>query len=229
MSTTNNKLSNPNLSEVEQEAIIGTFVRRYENERLRKRWSHKLSTDHQVYRPATGIPRTAIRKIILPILAIAASLLFLLAFLPGFLQTDGEALMASYLTEVTIDNSRSEPKTELEQARAQLIENFNSGNFEAAVSAGKGLMLMPGATDEDRYSVGLTFLRNNNTAQATAIFRELLEHPTDFKTEAHYYLGISLLVHGETAAGLSELKRIKETDGLTLHAKAQKLLEAKWD
>jgi tetratricopeptide (TPR) repeat protein len=229
MSTTNNKLSNPNLSESEEEAIIGTFVRRYENERLRKRWSYKLSTDHQVFRPTTGPPRTSIRKIILPIISIAASLLLFLAFLPGFLKTDGEALMANYLTETTIENSRSAPTNELEQARTQLIANFASGNFAAAVTAGEGLLMVPGATDEDRYSLGLAYLHNNNLEQAITSFCDLLDRPTDFRTEAHFHLGLSHLRKGNITSGLDQLKQISEADGQKIHAKAQKILGAKWD
>ncbi|MFK8162390.1 MAG: tol-pal system YbgF family protein [Lewinella sp.] len=229
MSTTNNKFSNPDLTEIQQEAIIGSFVRRYENERLRKRWIDKLSSDYQVSRPTTQMPQTTIRKIILPIIGIAAALLLLLAFLPGFLQVDGPELMASHLTEATIENSRSEPKNELEQARVQLIDNYAAGNFSAAAIAGEALLKVPGATDEDRFYLGLAFLRNNNLDQAITSFKSLLERPTDFSTEAHYYLGISLLSNNDTAAGLKELKKIKETDGRTIHEKAQQLLQANWD
>ena len=229
MSTTNNKLNNPTLSDAEQDVIIGTFVRKYENARLRERWIDKLRTDYQVIRPATKMPGTQIRKIILPIITIAASLLLLLAFLPSMLKADGATLMASYLTEATIENSRSEPTNDLEQARTQFIDNYTAGQFTAAITAGEGVIKMPESTDEDHYYLGLAYLRNQHIDQAVANFKGLLGQPTDFSTEAHYYLGISLLANGETIAGLRELKKIEERDGQNIYEKAQALLKAKWD
>jgi tetratricopeptide (TPR) repeat protein len=228
MSTTNNKLNTSNLSEAEQDVIIGTFVRKYENERLRERWINKLRTDYQVIRPTTKTPGTTVRKIILPIIALAACLLLFLV-LPGMQKDAGDQLMASYLTEATIDNSRSEANSDLELARTRLIDNYAAGRFAAAVIAGEGLLLMPEATEEDRYHLGLAHLQCNNMEQAIARFTSLANQPTGYRTEARFYLGISLLSIGDTAAGLEALKEIKESDGRNFYAKAQTLLKAKWD
>lgn len=227
MSTTNNKLNTSNLSEADQDLIIGTFVRKYENERLRERWVNKLRTDYRVIRPITKTPGTTIRKILMPIIAIAACLL-LIIMLPGTLQNSGDQLMANYLTEATIDNSRSEPKNNIEQVRAQLIDNYTLGQFAEAVTTGKSLLLMPEATDEDHYYLGLAHLQCNNLEQAIASFTSLANQPTDYRTEARFYLGISLLSNGDTNAGLEKLKEIKESDGRNIYKKAQALLQAEW-
>ncbi|MEM1220425.1 MAG: hypothetical protein AAGH79_15995, partial [Bacteroidota bacterium] len=82
---TNDESNNGNTAKKKEDALIGDFVRRYENEQMRERWGAILEQDYALDRQATLTSRRAItnRKLALGILVIAASLLLLIVFLPG--------------------------------------------------------------------------------------------------------------------------------------------------
>lgn len=226
MATTTNKLKDPNLSEQEQDAIIGAFVRRHENERLRKRWEHKLTTDHGISKQPPAKKRKAvIRKISLAIAAIAASLLFFFTIFPLLDQPGGDELLAVYVSEVSINNTRGGADTDLEVLRRQVANAYNVSDFSAAVLAAESLVSTADASPEDELNLGKAYLRNGNYAQADQTLRRLIGKATDFTTEARYTLGLSLFSAGKNAAAITELQLIKETDGAKIYRKAQELID----
>lgn len=230
MASTTDKLQDPNLSEEEQDAIIGAFVRQHENERLRKRWEEQLSTKHKVTRAGMPVKRKAtIRRLGVAVVAIAATLLLLFAVWPMFAQPDGGELLAAYVSEVNVDGTRGEGEFAEDAIRADFLEAFRSGDFKEATRDGENLLALPAFTAEDELNLGKAYLRNNQYDKANAIFRELTGRGGEITADATYFLGLSLLRQGDTTAGLAELRNIKATDGKRLHGKAQKLLEADWE
>lgn len=226
MASTTNKLKDPNLSEPEQDAIIGAFVRRHENERLRQRWEQKLKSEHGVDKQLPVKNRAAvIRKISIAILAVAASLLLFFIVIPQFDQPGGQELLAAYVSEMSIDNSRGTAGTDAETLRQQVANNFNNGNYAGAVSAGENLAQSPEAQPEDALNLGKAYLRNGDYPLAERVLRQLADQPTDYTTEARYTLGLCLLSQEKTAEAVAELKKINSTEGAKIYRKARALIE----
>lgn len=229
MATTTEKLEDPNLNEEDQDAIVGAFVRQQENERLRKHWETLLKEKHQVVRQASPPKRSAtIRKFIFPILAVAAALLLLFVLLPNLMTDNGQELLAANLTEISIEGDRSGLATDADSLRSQVRTAYLAGNYLAAATTGERLLALPEATEEDQLNLGISQLRSENYPQANQSFNQLLASPNSFTTEARYYLGLSLLSSGDTAAGLTELRKISEADGRSIYQKAQALIGASW-
>ncbi len=226
MSSTTNKLKDPNLSEPEQDAIIGAFVRRHENERLRQRWEEKLQTEHGVGKQIPAKKRLAtIRKISISILAVAASLLLFLVVIPQLTQPSGQELLAGYVAEMSIDNSRGTVETDTENLRQQVANAFNDKNYAGAVSAAESLALSTDAGPEDVLNQGKAYLGNGDFKLAEQVLRQLVDQPTDYTTEARYTLGLSLLSQERTSEAVEELKKIGATDGAKIYEKARMLIE----
>lgn len=226
MSSTTNKLQDPNLSEPEQDAIIGAFVRRHENERLRQRWEQKLKNEHGVRKQIGDKTRTAtIRKIGIAILAVAASLLLFFVVMPQMNQPGGQELLAVYVSEISIDNSRGTASTDAETLRQQVANAFNNGNYTVAISAAESLVQSTEAQPEDALNLGKAYLRNGDYTSAERVLRRLADQPTDYTTEARYTLGLSLLSQEKTAEAIEELKKISSTEGAKIYQKARALIE----
>ncbi|MFK8162388.1 MAG: tol-pal system YbgF family protein [Lewinella sp.] len=229
MATTTEKLEDPNLNEEDKDAIVGAFVRHQENERLRKHWEGLLKEKHRVARPAPEPKRSAtIRKFLLPVLSVAATLLLLFLFLPGMLAEDGDQLLAANLTEITIEGARSGSMTTLDSLRFQVRKTYLAGDFSDAAATGERLLLRPDASPEDQLNLGVAYLRAGDYTLANQHFSGLISQSGNFSTEARYFLGLSLLSSGDTETGLAELRKIQEKDGLKLYQKAQALIDARW-
>jgi len=228
MPTTTEKLEDPNLNEEDKDAIVGAFVRHQENERLRKHWEGLLKEKHRVARPAAALRSATIRKIILAIMAVAATLLLLFLFLPGMLAEDGEQLLAANLTEITIEGARSGSVTTLDSLRRQIRKSYLAGDFSDAAATGEQLLSRTDASPEDQINLGVAYLRAGDYAAANKHFSTLIDQAGNFSTEARFFLGLSLLSSGDTEAGLVELRQIQEKDGLKLYKKAQALIGARW-
>lgn len=226
MSSTANKLQDPNLSEPEQDAIIGAFVRRHENGRLRQRWEKKLQAEHGVSKQNPTKKRTAtIRKISIAILAVAASLLLFLVVIPQLNQPSGQELLASYVSEMSIDNSRGTAVTDAEALRRQVANAFNNGNYAGAVSAAESLALSAEAGPEDALNQGKAYLSNGDFKLAEQVLSQLADQSTDYTTEARFTLGLSLLSQERITEAVAELKKIGAADGAEIYQQARMLIE----
>jgi len=226
MASTTNKLQDPNLSEQEQDAIIGAFVRRHENERLRQRWEDKLTTEHGISKQPPAKKRKAtIRKIGIALLAVAASLLVIFVIMPQLNQPTGNELLAAYVSEISIDNSRGTARTDAETLRQQVANAFSDGNYTGAVSAAESLSQLTEAEPEDALNLGKAYLRSGDFSSAERALNQLLSQPTDYTTEARYTLGLSLLSQQKTAEAVEELKKINATDGANIYRKARALID----
>jgi len=231
--TTINKFTDSNLTEEEQDAIIGSFVRQREDTKLKNRWAEKLAKEHNIRRKETSRNNPAkIRKLYFLLLSAAAVLLFLLVFLPGLMMADGKELLATNLSEITLSGSRGATATDGpvsdEALRIQFRDNFQAGDFTTATELGEQLIALPATTDNDRLNLGFAYLRASQFPEAEETFRTLLSTNSDFASEARYYLGISLLAAGDTKAGLDELRKITAADGSQLLESAKAYLDADW-
>lgn len=230
MASITDKLQDPNLSEEEQDAIIGAFVRQHENERLRKRWENKLATDHKLTRATGPVKRkSVIRRLGVAVVAIAATLLLLFAVWPLFSQNEGTELLAAYVTEVNVDGTRGEGEFAEDVTRADFLNAFRAGDFAAAIGHGENLLVLPAFTAEDELNLGKAYLRNDDFGKAVTIFRDLINRGGNITADASYLLGFTLLEQGSTDAGLAELRKIEPSDGNDLYGKAQDFLKADWD
>lgn len=228
---TTNKLKDPNLSEEEQDAIIGAFVRQRENQALRKRWVTKLSNEHGVSVPKKQQASSAvIRKITFAVLAIAASLLLVFALLPALSGPSGEELLASYLDETNIQTSRGGiADNTADSLRTVFSTAFFREDYAAAITVGQQLTANPSAVANDTFNLGLSYLKAGDNSSAISSFKALLSTSSDLETEASFYLAVALLQDGKSTEALELLNTIKESDGLTIFNKAQDLINLNWE
>ncbi len=230
MAITTAKLQDPNLSEKEQDEIIGAFIKQQEDQRLRKRWEEKLSQEYGISKKTTP-PRRAgatIRKIGLALAAVAASLLLLFAILPQFSATDGQELLAAYVEEVKIDAVRDLATAGIDTLRRAFATEFTGQRFAAAATVGERLIALPAATDEDVLNLGEAYLRDQQFSRADNLFQQLIDQNSAYLTEARFNLALSLLSQQKTTEGLAELQKISAADGNRMYRAAQELLAADW-
>ncbi len=223
------KINDPNLSEEEDRLIFRAFLRRHEKERNTKRWEQLLEKDHNFPRPAATASRSArIRKLIIPFMGIAAALLLLVLLLPGLFATQGEDLLAEFVAEANVVSYRSAGDSDADAIRLSFEDAFTEKRYAAAQELGGELTKRSAAVPRDRLNLGLAYMLGEDLPQATVEFRKLTDANGELLTEAHYYLGLTLLLQGDTEGGLAELRLIKVTDGTAIYDKAQELLTAKW-
>lgn len=229
--TTSEQLKDPNLSEEEEDAIIGAFVRRYENERLRERWKVKLEKEHGVVRE--GVKKKAkpaiTRRLVLGLIAMAASLLFLLVFLPSLQQDNGQELLAAYVSEISLDATRNTDPNLADSLRRVQFKAFEAKDFALARSSGQTLVELSDATLEDRFHLALVELKGGQVATAKNQLQALIDEDTLYRAEAQFHLGLALLLEGKMTDGFATLRQLKPTDGGDLYEKAQTLLRQKWE
>jgi len=101
---------------------------------------------------------------------------------------------------------------------------FTEKRYAAAQELGGELTKRSAAVPRDRLNLGLAYMLGEDLPQATVEFRKLTDANGELLTEAHYYLGLTLLLQGDTEGGLAELRLIKVTDGTAIYDKAQELL-----
>jgi len=230
--TTTENFRDPNLSDDEQDAIIGAFVRQREDAKLRARWEKKLASEQQLSRKEKPVVRTMgkIRRLSFLLVGVAAALLFLVVFLPGLMVQNGEELLAENITELSLSGTRGATQaTTPDDLRSQLLNNFQAGDFASAALAGERLMDLPEASEADRLNLGLAYLRAKRYEAAAGAFRRLVEGGSIFRSEARYYLGLSLLAGGDTPAGLEQMRQITPADGGRIYDNAKELLGADWE
>lgn len=223
------KINDPNLSEEEDRLIFRAFLRRYEKERNTKRWESLLEKDYDFPRPAAAPSRSAkIRKLIIPLISVAAALLLFVLLVPGMFSTQGEDLLAEFVTETNMISYRSAGDSEADVLRLAFEDAFTEKRYAAAQELGRKLTELSAAVPRDRFNLGLSYMLGEDLPQAAVEFRNLIGSGGELLTEARYYLGLTLLLQGDTEAGFAELSMIKATDGTAIYNKAKALLEAKW-
>lgn len=230
--TTTDKLNDPNLSEEEQDAIIGSFVRQQEREALRERWTGKLAKEHGVNRNTVvaGKARSArIRKMVIGVVSVAAAILLLIVFvLPHFNTVSGNELLAMKMENIEVIKSRGTGNETDDVLRGAFLQAVDAEDYPAAAIAGESLLEDAGATAEDRLNLGYTYLSADRFASAETIFRDLLASASVYQTEARYYLALALLGQDENTEAFRLLELIKSTDGRVIYSDAQDLLSADW-
>ncbi|MEM9526353.1 MAG: tetratricopeptide repeat protein [Bacteroidota bacterium] len=229
--TTSEKLRDPNLSEEEEDAIIGAFVRRYENERLRERWQVKLKKEHGVVRKEiiTTTKPAKIRRLVLGLITVAASLLLLFIFWPSLQQQNGQELLAVYVADISLDATRSTNPDPADSLRRVQFSAFEAADYALAQSSGEILLQLPEATLEDRFHLALIQLKGGQIDAAKTSLQALIDEDTLYRAEAQFHLGLALLLEGDKTTSLDKLRQIQASDGRELYEKAQTLLRQKWE
>lgn len=226
------KLKDPDLPPEEETAIVGAFVRRQKREALGERWTKKLSSEHNVKRShlrAAGekSPRQRRRlRWILP--AVAAALLFLVLLLPQ-LQTESESrteVLATIMADAEITALRGRATNDFEGLQTTFSQQYNTGDYAAAITTGEQLLTDPDVQPQDRFYLGLAYLNADAFAKAATTFEDVLATPPTYRTEATFYLAIAKLEQGQEGSGIALLKSIQPTDGAAWYRKAQQVLSA---
>ena len=223
-------LSDPNLPEAEAEKILGAFIKRREDNKLKETWSQKLAAEHGVARDkAPGSSKPLIGRTLYYALALAAALAFLVFALPLLQAKDGDQLLASAIEKTELVTTRAASGSAADDLRAQITRAFDQQQYGEALKKSKELNALPQATDDDAFSLGLIHLRAGNYDLAITALADFRQTDTPYYTEATYYTGLAQLGEGEIEQGLAILRTIEENSGGRYFKAAQKLLEADWD
>ncbi|MEM9361457.1 MAG: tetratricopeptide repeat protein [Bacteroidota bacterium] len=194
------------LSEKETDEIMGALVTQQMNAELRQRLAHTLKEKH-------GIIRSAERgngkiKYLNYMLAIAASITVLIAlvFYPNWAGDSPQVLAQQYLSEQPLSHPGTfKGATVVDEQRTQAIVAFNQGDFTKAATHFNAL---EAPTAEDRYYLGLAYLKNGDYEQAVPLLVESKTKGKRFTQEAQWFLGLAHLALGNTESAINELKAI---------------------
>lgn len=223
------KLRDENLPEDELDHIIGSFVRLQEDARLRDKWSGELAGGTSAVPPdETKVKRSTLRTLVMWGIAIAASLLLLLVFLPGLLETEGETLLAAELEGLELVSFRSSTQDTLFRTRAAVLAAFDNSDYQKAVQLAESATTLPTTTDDDLLNLGLAQLKSKKHDEAIATFTGLATRSPNYRSRADYYKALAYLKKGESDLAFSLLKQLSESEAGELSNRATELVQASW-
>lgn len=223
-----NKLNDPNLSEDETDQIIGSFVRRHENDRLRKQYARKLKDGYGISR---GTPRVVpVKKTAklrpLWLLAIAASIvLTIMVWSPWQTSLTSTELLALHLdpAKVVLPITRSgnlEPGSE-EQTRQTFYNRYRAGAYQDALMAVRGLET-PSSTDS--FFMALGYLGIEQSDIALEIFVQLKNSDNPYHEEILWYTSLLNWKLGDLDAGIEQLRSYRIGDAY--YSRAREFLKS---
>lgn len=223
------KLQDPQLGEEEKDSIIGAFVRRFEEDRLRKRYTEQLLNEQGISRSETkeqppSVHNKKRRGLSWPYyLAIAASIAFLVITLSWSTNNNNNELISSYLSEdllvVPIFRGVDSISNATIQLRQRMLQNFRDGNFEMVVQGADSIQQKDSTT---LFFLAHSFLRLEQYVPAQQTFQQLIQQG-NYSKEAKWYSVLIELQLGNREEGLSALKRYQPKD--PFYTKAQDIIK----
>lgn len=224
-----NKLNDPNLSEEETDQIIGAFVRRHENDRLRKQYARKLKDNYGISR---GVPITekfskkpSHRSWWITAAAAAVIILAVFAWSPWQQSFTPEELLARHFdpTIIILPTTRSQtpqPGRE-EQFRQTFFDNYRVSDYQDALMAARGLN---NPTTTDSFFMALAYLGMNQTDIAFDFFTNLENSESIYHEEISWYTALLNWKIGDLDKGIEQLKSYRVGD--SYYFKAREFLRA---
>ncbi len=222
---TSNKYQQPGRDEEDRQDRIGLFVRQREDRRTRDRWEKLLETEHGLRRRRNA-PRG--RRLWLPLLAVAATLLLLLLALPLLTSPKGPAILTELLDQREMaSNYRTElPREATAVEIAGLHQSYAERDYAAVLAAGEKLATADALTEQEKYYVALAAFYDGRLQTAIDYFKPLTEVDL-YRSVSYYHIGLSYLRANHVADGLKALREVGE-DSPRHYRQAQELLGAEW-
>lgn len=226
---TSKLLYDDDLAKKDLEKIVGTFIRKNEDEKLRRRWKGKLAQDHHVLRHVPADKKAAvIRKLLFTVMALAASALIVISIFINFQGIEGPDALAEELAATGLVSVRSGASGGSDKLRLEISANFESGNYQNALEKSLRLIEFDEATGLDHLNLGIIHLQSGDAQQALVALRQLMVTYPVYRIEATYFQGLALLKLGRIEQALSLLGTLPQENSGTYYDRAQIFLAADW-
>lgn len=216
------------LNEEELDLFTGELVRAKFNQTQKEKWTKKLAAEHKIERakPQAKFFQLHFRK-----LAIAASILFLLALLPflqNYLQPEAQQLANEYLeNRLSLpDNKRSTTAVDIADLKKQASNAYNEQDYEMASQIYEKVLNSNVVENEDFLFAGLSYLYEGQSAQAVeklALAQTKIAQGEKFWEETNWFLSLAYLKNNDLIKARQQLTQIIQTDSF-YSDKAQKIL-----
>jgi len=216
------------LNEEELDLFTGELVRAKFNQTQKEKWAKKLAAEHKIERtkPKAKFFQLHFRK-----LAIAASILLILALLPflqNYLQPEAQQLANEYLeNRLSLpDNKRSTTAVDIADLKKQARNAYNKQDYEMASQIYEKVLNSNAVENEDFLFAGLSYLYEGQSAQAVeklALAQAKIAKGEKFWEETDWFLGLAYLKNNDLIKARQQLKQIIQTDSF-YSDKAQKIL-----
>jgi hypothetical protein len=211
-----NKLNDPNLNEEDADQIIGAFVRRHENERLRKQYARQLKDEYSVSRstPVVSQPVKRSRVSSMWLLSVAAAVILMVFVWAPWRETfTPEELLARHLdpAAVVLPTTRSgtpAPGSE-EQSRQTFLDNYSLEGYQDALMAARGL---DAPTTTDSFFMALAYLGMEQSDIALDFFTKLESSQSVYHEEITWYTALLNWKLGDLDAGIHQLRSYRVGD-----------------
>lgn len=217
------RLLNPDISEKEQDAILGEVIKEKLDEDLKGKWQTILDRDYGIPSSKTIEGKKALSSRNLKILLAAAACIGLIITIQFFdtTPTDARMLAQNYLSEQEILHpGASKGPVDEDRTRTLAIRSFNSKNYGKAAQYFQNLET---ANEEDRYYYGLALLLKNKYPEAIRQFEQSRAAGNRFGEELNWYQSLAHLLNKQNEEAKIRLLQIGNTDWH--YQQAQQLLE----
>ncbi|NAS11854.1 tetratricopeptide repeat protein [Poritiphilus flavus] len=205
-------------SDEEADALLEVWITKTKDAELRTEASSILQKDYGLGRnPKKGGKLKYLRPLLV---AASLALLFSMFFInrDDFSATE---LAAQYVdTESLTHPGNSKGVTELDTNRTRAIVAFNNTDFNLAIVHFNQIKT---TSEEDKYYLGLAYMKSGQIQQAIDTFEEVGErNDVRFRQEINWFLALSHLLNGNTPKATESIKNIQNGDWK--YDDAQKLL-----
>jgi len=216
------------LNEEDLDLFTGELVRAKFKQEQKEKWAQKLATKHQIQRTA---PKAKFIQLHFRKLAIAASILFILALIPflqNYLQPAVQQLADGYIeNKLSLpDVKRGTTSATIFDLKKQAQDAYNNQAYQTASKAYEAVLNSNLAKNEDFLFAGLSYLYDGKSAQAIEkleLAKEKIKLGEKFWEETNWFLSLAYLKNEDFIKARQQLTQIIQTDGF-YSDKAQKLL-----
>lgn len=201
------------LSEQELEEITRNLIQAKFNREKKQKWATQLTQEYQTERTQTA----KIRKLPLTTIAIAASIVLMLALIPvlGLFRTSTESLLAEYTIENPYPNKliRKSTEADISEIRLEATEAYNQQQFEKAIQQYQELEKSKEANLEDLLYLGLSQIYEKQSQNAVnTLEKAQIESQQEqrFEQEINWFLALAYLQNEEEMKSKKLLEKIIE-------------------
>ncbi|MEM9884523.1 MAG: hypothetical protein AAF849_01430 [Bacteroidota bacterium] len=216
------------MSEQELEASSRVFIQAKFDEAKKASWADQLEKKYQTERTTTA----KIRSIPFRAIAVAASIVLLLALLPvlGLFRDSTEDLLAAYTVENPYPNQliRKSAETTLAELRVSAAEAYNQQQYALAIQEYQKLLQDKQANVEDLLYLGLSQIYEKQSADAVATLEKAVlqsKQEQRFEQEIDWFLALAYLQNEEVGKAKRLLEKIVANQAWRA-ADAEKLLNS---
>jgi len=223
------KYKKGDLTEAELDLFTGELVRAKFNQAQKDKWAKKLAAEYEVKREIP--PKAKVIQFPYKKLAIAASILLLLALIPflqNYIQPKSQQLANTYIeNRLSLpDIKRGTTSVEIINLKTKAHKAYTNKNFKGASIAYEAFLNTEDSEGVDYLFAGLSYLYSGNSKEAVkklTVAQTKITEGQSFWEETNWFLSLAYLKNEEIKKAQQQLKAIIKTDNF-YSDKAQKIL-----